>query len=277
MYLPPDFIFSQASLQDYVECPRRFQYRYVDHRSWPAVVSEPVLESERAMLQGAAFHRLVQQHLCGVPPEQVGISAQDEPLQMWWSNYLVSAPCSPAGTTYIEFTLSAPLQSFRLVAKYDLILHQPDGNLAIFDWKTSRKRTRREFLAGHLQTRVYRYLLARAGARFNGGQPIEPGCVRMVYWFAGYPKDAEVFQYSRPQYDADGIYLASLVDEIEGRCAGGDFPPGTREGACLYCVYRSLCGRGIRAGDLSDSESGSQDEAGGLIDLDFDQVSEITY
>ena len=35
--LPPDFHFSQRSLQDYVDCRRRFQLRYLQHLAWPAV------------------------------------------------------------------------------------------------------------------------------------------------------------------------------------------------------------------------------------------------
>jgi len=277
VHLPPDFMFSQASLQDYVDCPRRFQYRHIEHRSWPAVVSEPMLEQERAMLQGAAFHRLVQQHLCGVPQEQLGSTVQGEMLGSWWSNYQAYSPANLPGTAYVEFSLSASLQSYRLVAKYDLIVHHPDGSLSILDWKTSRKRTRRETLAGHLQTRVYRSLLVSAGSRFNGGYPIEPECVRMIYWFAGYPADAEVFNYSRAQYQADAVYLTSLVDEIEGCSAGADFPSAVREAACQYCVYRSLCGRGVRAGDLSESETGSPEEPDRLFDLDFDLVTEIAF
>ncbi|MCP4541151.1 MAG: PD-(D/E)XK nuclease family protein, partial [Chloroflexi bacterium] len=66
MTLPADFQFSQASLQDYVDCPRRFQLRYVLRVAWPAPEAEPVLENERYLQQGAAFHRLVHQHALGL-------------------------------------------------------------------------------------------------------------------------------------------------------------------------------------------------------------------
>ena len=47
MTLPINFLFSQASLNDYVECARRFQLRYLLEQEWPAVASEPLLERER--------------------------------------------------------------------------------------------------------------------------------------------------------------------------------------------------------------------------------------
>jgi len=37
MSLPTGFRFSQASLQDYVDCPQRFQLRYLAALQWPAV------------------------------------------------------------------------------------------------------------------------------------------------------------------------------------------------------------------------------------------------
>ena len=46
MTLPPTFQFSQNSLQDYVDCPRRFQLRYLLRQPWPAVESEPLSEYE---------------------------------------------------------------------------------------------------------------------------------------------------------------------------------------------------------------------------------------
>ena len=42
--LPADFHFSQGSLQDYVDCPRRFQLRYMMKLAWPAVEAEPAVE-----------------------------------------------------------------------------------------------------------------------------------------------------------------------------------------------------------------------------------------
>jgi hypothetical protein len=86
--LPPGFQFSQGSLQDYIDCHRRFQLRYLVQLAWPAVESEPVLESERFMQQGARFHRMVQQHLLGISAERLAMLAKDEDLLRWWENYL---------------------------------------------------------------------------------------------------------------------------------------------------------------------------------------------
>ena len=64
--LPFGFVFSQSSLQDYNDCPRRFQLRYIEKLHWPAVEMEPALENEHRQQEGQLFHRLVQQHIIGI-------------------------------------------------------------------------------------------------------------------------------------------------------------------------------------------------------------------
>ena len=86
--LPSGFTFSQSSLQDYSDCPRRFQLRYIEQLLWPAVETEPVLENERRQQEGQHFHRMVQQHLIGLPAETLARLANSPTLSRWWGNYL---------------------------------------------------------------------------------------------------------------------------------------------------------------------------------------------
>lgn len=78
---------SQSSLQDYVDCARRFQLRYVERLAYPAVESEPALENEQHQREGEFFHRLAQQYLVGIPREQVSKLANTPNLQRWWGNF----------------------------------------------------------------------------------------------------------------------------------------------------------------------------------------------
>jgi hypothetical protein len=276
MTLPADFQFSQGSLQDYVDCPRRFQLRYLLRLAWPAVEVEPVLENERHLRQGAAFHRLVHQHVLGLAPESLSSMVTDKDLDRWWHNCLNSAPADLAELRYPEVVLSAPVSGHRLVAKYDLIAVGPGQRSTILDWKTSRKRPRRKWLAPRLQTRVYPYLLVRAGSHLNEGKPFQPEQVEMVYWFANFPEDPERFPYDAVQYDADSDYLASLIEEIKN-LGENDFPLTTKERRCRYCPYRSLCRRGVRAGPFDEAESEPEEGDDFGIALDFEQIAEIEY
>lgn len=281
MPLPADFHFSQGSLQDYVDCQRRFQLRYLLQVAWPALEAEPALENERHMQQGARFHRLVHQHLLGVPAQHLTPTAeQDEDLARWWQSYLRHSPVPATGTRYPEITLSAPLAGYRLTATYDLVVVATEGRSLIFDWKTSRRRSPRQWLAGRLQTRVYPYLLVRAGADLNGGQPIEPEQVEMVYWFAEFPTRPERFVYNREQFAEDNGYLTGLIEEIKTLSLSDEPLPLTPiEERCRFCVYRSLCDRGITAGPLDEIMDLAEflSEEALDVELDFEQIAEIEY
>ena len=276
MTLPIDFQFSQGSLQDYVDCPRRFQLRYLLRRAWPAVEAEPALENERHLQQGAAFHRLVHQHLLGLSAERLSSMVTDKDLSHWWHSYLNSAPANLTKLRYPEVALSAPVSGHRLVAKYDLIAVEPEQRAAILDWKTSRKRPRRKWLAERLQTRVYPYLLVQAGSHLNESRPFQPEQIEMVYWFANFPEDPERFPYDADRCKKDGDYLASLIEEI-GNLKDDDFPLTTQERRCRYCPYRSLCQRGVRAGPLDEAEIEPEEDSDFGIALDFEQIAEIEY
>jgi hypothetical protein len=280
MSLPPNFQFSQASLQDYVDCPRRFQLRYLLRVDWPAIEAEPALESERHLQQGNAFHRLVHQYLLGIPKERLSGAVADEDLRHWWYNYLTLPPADLPATRYPEVLLSAPLGGYRLVAKYDLVAVDAGQRIKIVDWKTYRKRPRRKWLVDRLQTRVYPYLLVQAGVHLNADRPPQPEQVEMIYWYAKFPETPERFPYDAAQYEADGAYLVSLVEEIEGeveRLADADFALTTDERRCKYCPYRSLCQRGVSAGAFEEIEEESDVSDDFDISLDLEQIAEIEY
>lgn len=267
--LPVPFVFSQASLQDYLDCPRRFALRYLRRLAWPAVESEPALELERRMDEGQQFHRLVRQHLLGLPIERLTPLAASPNLRRWWENYLTAGPSLDGYTRYTEHRLSAPLGAHRLVARYDLIARTPDGRFLIFDWKTYTRRPRDEQMAARLQTRLYRALLVRAGASLDHGRPISPDRVEMVYWYAEYPHQPASFPYSALEYQRDWAALEKLADEI---AAAQTFPPTEDETRCALCPYRSYCARGLRAG-LGEPDEDDWHEP----DIRFEQIQEIAF
>jgi CRISPR/Cas system-associated exonuclease Cas4 (RecB family) len=272
--LPPDFQFSQGSLQDFVDCRQRFFLRYIRRLAWPAIETEPVLENERWMQQGALFHRLVQQAQLGVPADQLLTYIQGEDLERWWDNFKTC--CAPlinqAEGRFVELSLTAALGLNRITAKFDLVLRSASGQATIFDWKTSAKHPQRQWLERRLQTIVYPWLLIQAGSSLNQGTPFLPEQIEMVYWFTHYPQEPERFPYDQAHYAADTRYLVELADTIHSLPESG-YTLTADERKCRYCIYRSLCDRGVQSGDINDIENGEQDDL--MLALDFDQVEEI--
>jgi CRISPR/Cas system-associated exonuclease Cas4 (RecB family) len=246
--LPPAFLFSQSSLQDYQDCPRRFQLRYVLQQDWPAPVAEPLAALERADSLGKRFHRLMERHWLGLPIAEKDL---DPILAGWWRAFQSSPPPDLPGTRRLpEVQSSALVNGQRMTATFDLLAYEPGGPAAIIDWKTSRRRPSRAWLDARLQTIVYPLMLIESAPRLLSYK-LQPEDIRLVYWFANAPQAIEVFQYSALRYERDQRYLAALIDQI---LATGDaiWPLTPNLQRCKLCQYRSLCDRGRVAGSIED-------------------------
>jgi CRISPR/Cas system-associated exonuclease Cas4 (RecB family) len=284
MTLPDGFLFTQSNLQDYIDCHRRFQLRYLLHLAWPAVEAEPYLEYEHWMEKGAQFHRVIRQHLSGVHGSQIETSlGNDLEIMNWWMNYKQSLQDGllkkvlDGGMHYEEITLSTSLNRFRLLAKYDLLVINPSGKLIIMDWKTSQTRPRRKWLADRLQTHVYSYLLASAMSSLEIKPTPDTDRIEMIYWFANYPDQPESFCYNRKTFGADRRYLESIASSIE-QLSAPVFPLTPDLRRCLFCTYRSLCDRGVNPGKLHQLEEWQEAEISTEgISIDYDQISEIEF
>lgn len=242
--IPSGFMFSQASIQDYIDCPRKFKLHYLDKLSWPAVEIAPITENENHQREGELFHRFVQQHRLGISTEIISRQICTESLRRWWDNYLKSEINKSGWDEYTELSLITQSGSNHLIVKYDLLtIH--NGKAIIYDWKTYQKRPRNQWMASRMQTRIYRYAIVQAGHYLNQGESITPDDVEMIYWFAHYPDDAAHFLYTRSQYDRDKQDLTNLIYKISHQSF---FPLTKNEKTCVYCAYRSYCNKGITAG-----------------------------
>lgn len=247
MPLPADFQFSQTNLQDYADCPRRFELRHIQRLHYPSIESEPQAEREAHARRGTAFHRLVHQYYSGVSAEVIGNQRMDDALRRWWNAFRhATFPFHPPKAHYAEITLSAPLAGYRLLAKYDLIAQTEDNHFWVMDWKTQPAPPPTSNLLGRWQTVVYPYVLACAGKSLtDDGADIPPEHIHMGYWFAE-TGTLVAFDYDASQRAQAETHLTALIDGIKAR---DDFPLTDALRHCQFCTYRSLCNRG-NAGEM---------------------------
>jgi CRISPR/Cas system-associated exonuclease Cas4 (RecB family) len=274
MTLPRSFQFSQNSLQDYEDCPRRFQLRYLLMQPWPALITDQPAKAERHRERAAALHRLAHQAALGIDPAQLQASIQDAVLADWWGSFRASPPPGvPTAQRHPEVMLAATLAGFRLVGKFDLLAVAPGEQLVIVDWKAMLKKPSRTSLARRLQTRVYRYLAVAAGSAFNAGLEPRPDQVEMVYWFATHAGHTERFPYDAEQHQAGRQFLDVLISEIAGRDEPV-WPLTPDKKRCSFCNFRSLCQRGVKAGFYGDLDDDIEPD---VLDIDLEQIAEIAF
>lgn len=269
---PAQLVFSQGSLQDYADCPRRFQLRYLLSQPWPALETQPQLDFEHYQELGQQFHRLLQRHYAGVPAAVTGAAIEDVVLRQWWQAFLASPPLGlPQDVVLAEQVLATTLAGQRLVARYDLLALADDGPAVIVDWKTGRRPLSRARLTARLQRWVYPFVLVEAGGDLGVG-PIAPERVRMVYWFANDPQQPVTLTYSTRQHEAHRRYLAALLEEITER-SGQTWPLTSNTQQCRFCTYRSLCDRGVEAGDWATFDEDREPD----LDFGLADVPEVAF
>jgi CRISPR/Cas system-associated exonuclease Cas4 (RecB family) len=241
--------YDQSKLQDFTDCPRRFQLRHVMQQRWPAPPAEPLQDAERADRLGRLFHLIMERHWLGLP---VNRDHLEPALQPWWDAFMAHPPRDlPGDIRRPEVHTSALLHDQRVVGMFDLLAYEPGGKAVIVDWKTTQRQPNREWLDRRMQTVIYPLLLVESSVRLLDYQ-IAPEDVRLIYWFANSPAEVEVFHYSTTRYESDKRTLKLVLDRLFALDTDTTWPLTTNEAMCRLCQYRSLCDRGRVAGRFDE-------------------------
>ena len=260
-----ELFFSQSALGTYQNCHLKFRRRYIEGLYWPGAWSLDDA-GKVSMEQGRLFH-LLAQRLYSVSESQTLVQNLPEPLQRWFDSLVDFRPPEPGSLLLPEQELRLQTPELRLVAKYDLLYLRPDGKAIIYDWKTTGKPPKREYLERHLQTIVYRYVLCAAGEGCSPYGKVVPENVTSIYWNPQYPLSYIAMPYSTPQFHKDEKFLKALVREI-GEREFGMFLATTDERRCHHCEYSPIC-QGERAGEVEIEEDDLD------LDLDWESIDEI--
>ena len=266
-----DFVFSQSALEAYRECPRRFELRFIQDLRWPGLETQDAIEHEAQIERGEEFHQLLHMHSLGVDESKLEATIRDDEIRLWWRNYLGWQKDNLPLTRWSEISLTAPIGASLVTAKYDVIAREPGGGFLIVDWKSGKVDSRAR-LTRRLQTSVYPFVLARAGESLNDGRPVTPESIRMVYWYAQTGETLE-FNTTPEQIERTDADLKSIIDEIAARF---EFPKTNDERRCRFCVYRSLCERGVEAGSLAEFPDDKPEPEETLI-IDLADIEEIAF
>ncbi len=252
MLLADNFIFSQNSLQNYVDCKRRFYLKEVQQLQWPALESEPTrLQEERTAL-GAEFHLLCNQYFCGIPETAIRESISSPEILQWWDAF-IGLGLQPAPHLQPEKAITIPFLNYRLTVHFDLLITNPSGHYLIYDWKTNLNLPQRTNLAKRMQTLIYPLVL-QIFCETNDLKNAQSENIEMIYWYPSFPDHPIKFGYEQTTYLLQKSELETLLIEIMQNEAE-DFSLTEKLQHCKFCQYRSFCNRGEKAGEYSDEIS----------------------
>ena len=186
---------SQSQLTLIEQCPRKFQYLYLDQ------LTAPIPPEQREHLtRGSQVHHLMQQNELQLPhsslqdltPRSPTGSPTTPPItsaqstrqgQLYQMVHALTAAVPPLDETTVfrqsEYRLTLDWSGVLLTVIYDLLLLEP-AKAHIFDWKTylspPNLQTLRQHLAQHWQTKLYPFVLVETS-------DYKPDEVDIAYWF----------------------------------------------------------------------------------------------
>ena len=273
----PSLQLNQSNLQDFLDCPRRFQLSVLEDTSWPAAYSEPIGNFELSTQRGNRFHLLCHQFFSGVDHKLLENSISDPDLKSMWDSFFPFARKLENYRLFSESLLSIPFFGHRLIAKFDLIVEISSEQYIIFDWKTASKKPARNLLEKRFQTHLYPYIFNQAGHDLFPNIKIQPTLINMHYWYPLASYHEEVFNYSDRKHQIFENELQDIITTINDLIQNnGDFQLTDHLHHCQYCVFRSLCDRGITAGTYENSPYLNQEDLTN-VRFDIDQVGEIEF
>lgn len=273
--LPVDF--NQSSLQDFLDCPRRFELGTLHDSAWPAPHSAPLSKYESLTEIGNQFHQLCQQFFIGIDPVLISSSiANPDILELWHS-------FQPYGQSLLEYPyffeqiLRIPFENHFLVAKFDLIVQPSADEFLIIDWKTSRKKPSKSILSTRVQTILYPFIFHQAGSELFSRDGIPPSAIKMQYWYPLSSEPEVIFPYSQTKHVEITHNLSDLIHNIQNMIASGvPFPLTEDPGHCEYCIYRSYCERGYTSNSVP-AGADLEDEDLSNMHFDLDLIKEIEF
>lgn len=254
--------FSQNSLGIFNKCRLKFKKRYVDGLLWHAKEDKANNHAEK----GRLFHLLAYRYFMGLDDSFIDESGEYGDIKIWQERLKEYITINQKNSYFPEFELKFAENDVKLQAKYDLIMIDKDNKAVIYDWKVQEKQIKQKNAEQAFQTRVYMYLLAKAGDIING-KPIKPEDITMVYWQANHPASPVRIVYSQELFKQDEEFLESEIERILN-CDFDALGLKTEDQkVCKFCEFCSIC-NGV------DSKEVMQEDD---FDIEWGEIEEVEF
>lgn len=220
---------SQSQLTLIEQCPRKFQYIYLDQLTTPLQA-----EQSEHLTRGSQVHHLMQQHELQLPqhtlhrlnnnletsrsPITHTTPFNPQPDQIYPMVQALISAVPPRDETTVfrqsEYRLTLDWSDVLLTVIYDLLLLDSD-HAHIFDWKTYLRPPNlqhlRQRLAQHWQTKLYPFVLVATSA-------YPPEAVDISYWFVKRNLHSLADDEEQASPDQQPIYQKDADNPFEPEC-----------------------------------------------------------
>jgi predicted RecB family nuclease len=236
---------SQNQLRILTQCPRKYQYIYLDNFASPFTLAE-----QEKLAWGKKFHLLMQQRELGLPMDS--LLAENPEMQRCYQALIQTAtdlftPSQPQEDVLREAEHYRTFfwNNFLFTVIYDLLI--ADSQKArIIDWKSYPLPQNTQKLTRHWQTRLYLFVLVETSNYV-------PEEVSMTYWFVkplgNQPPQSLKITYSQKQHEETKADLKQILHNLTQWLE--DYhtqkKPLTQvdinKGICQSCQFATLCQR----------------------------------
>jgi hypothetical protein len=236
---------SQTQLKILTQCPRKYQYIYLDNFASPLTLAE-----QEKLAWGKKFHLLMQQGELGLPMDS--LLAENPEMQRCYQALIQTAtdlftPSPPQDDILREAEHSRTFfwNNFLFTVIYDLFIADPQ-KARIIDWKSYPLPQNTQKLTRHWQTRLYLFVLVETSNYL-------PEEVSMTYWFVkplgNQPPQSLTIPYSHQKHEETKADLKQILDNLTQWLEDYHTQKKTwiqvniNKGICQSCQFTTLCQR----------------------------------
>ena len=227
-----NFFYSQNSIKNFLECPKKFKYRYLEGISWKN--SDELIK--QSLKDGEDFHILAERYFLGM--DEDFYYKDINKLSKWMMDLKKNFPKNKNNSYLGEYEIRQKKNGINLMARYDLISFKSTGEIEIYDWKTNKDKFHPNFGSNSLQTKIYLFLLTENLNLFSINY-FKFKNISMTYWQTNFPDSPLRISYSSQMHEENKIYLKNLIKEINSY----DFSKFEQSDkkACKFCEFMSIC------------------------------------
>jgi CRISPR/Cas system-associated exonuclease Cas4 (RecB family) len=220
-----NFYYSQSSLGTYIECPRKFRYKYIE--GWKENIESGLKEKIKL---GIDFHILAERYFNGIDD----YFYVKDPQLLKWINTLKDN-FSENFNYKSEYEIKLNLNNIKIMAKYDLLVIK-DDTIGIIDFKTNENLYKNLDISNSIQAQLYLLILAKSVKKIFLNAKLEN--ISMEFFQLNFPKDKKKIKIKKKNLEKIEKNIFNLIKKIKKDKV---FLKTENHKTCENCGFKEVC------------------------------------